>query len=170
MSLGPIQFTWLAFTGLAGRPILVNYTNYLKFGGFVMDDYEKYEAKCKQIKAENEKHLEEFESWLKASGLSENTIHTHFDNIDFYINHFLLYEDVTRPEDGAYDVGMFLGYWFIRKAMWSTPSAVKSSAASLKKFYTFLLEKKLIESAVLDDLKENIKEGIHDWMERAKLN
>ncbi|MCH9690652.1 MAG: phage integrase N-terminal SAM-like domain-containing protein [Gammaproteobacteria bacterium] len=135
-----------------------------------MDDYEKYEAECKQVKAENEKLLEAFESWLKASGLSENTIHTHFDNIDFYINYFLLYEDVTRPEDGAHDVSRFLGYWFIRKAMWSSPSTVKSSAASLKKFYTFLLEKRLIESAELNDLKASIKEGIYDWMERAKLN
>jgi hypothetical protein len=38
---------------------------------------------------------------------------------------------------------MFLGYWFIKKAMWAKQSAIKSNAASLKKFYTFMHEKGL---------------------------
>ncbi len=32
---------------------------------------------------------------------------------------------------------LFLGYWFIKKAMWSSPVQIKSNAASLKKFFTF---------------------------------
>ncbi|WP_252179491.1 hypothetical protein [Endozoicomonas sp. 4G] len=134
-----------------------------------MDEYEKYEAECEKVRAENKKLLDEFEGWLKSSRLSDKTIRTHLQNIDFYINHYLLYEDVIKPENGAHGVDMFLGYWFIRKAMWASPSTIKSNAASLKKFYSFLLEKNLIDRDDLEDLKESIKEGIPEWIEKAEI-
>lgn len=59
---------------------------------------------------------------------------------------------------------MFLGYWFIKKAMWSSPAQIKSNAASLKKFYTFLFEKGQIDKEDLDDLKERIKEDMPEWI------
>ncbi|MBQ6528017.1 MAG: hypothetical protein IJI38_05795, partial [Clostridia bacterium] len=34
----------------------------------------------------------------------------------------------------------YLGYFMIRKIMWSTPSTIKSSAASIKKFYQCMLD------------------------------
>jgi hypothetical protein len=82
-----------------------------------MVDYEKYEEDCENIKTANEQLLNGFDAWLKLSGLSEKTINNHVSNIDFYINEFLLYDDATEAKDGAQDVGMFLGYWFIKKAM-----------------------------------------------------
>lgn len=63
---------------------------------------------------------------------------------------------------------MFLGYWFIRKAMWASPSSIKGSAASLKKFYAFLQEKGLIDIDDLDDLKETIKEDMPEWLATLK--
>ncbi len=32
----------------------------------------------------------------------------------------------------------FLGEFFIRKCMWSTPGTIKRTAASIKKFYKFM--------------------------------
>ena len=130
-----------------------------------MDDYEKYEAECKKIKKANEVLLDEFEAWLEASGLSEKTIDNHFENVAFYLNEYLLYEDATEAKDGADSVGMFLGYWFIRKAMWASQSSIKSNATSLKKFYTFMHEKGLIEKEELTDLKQTIKEDMSEWLE-----
>jgi len=52
---------------------------------------------------------------------------------------------------------MFLGYWFIKKAMWASQASIKSNAASLKKFYAFLLEKGLVEQEDLIELEETIK-------------
>jgi len=52
--------------------------------------------------------------------LSKKTIDKHVSNVDFYINDFLLYEDAIEAADGVSSMGMFLGYWFIRKAMWSS--------------------------------------------------
>ena len=108
--------------------------------------------------------LNEFEVWLKLSGLSENTINKHFSNIDFYVNEYLLNEDVTEAKDGVGSVGMFLGYWFIRKAMWANQSNIKGNAASLKKFYTFMHEKGLIDKEDLIDLKQTIKEYMPEWL------
>lgn len=130
-----------------------------------MDDFQKFEEKCKKIRKANKRLLNEFEQWLEASGLSEKTIKNHLFNIDFYINEFLLSEDALEAKDGADYVDMFLGYWFIRKAMWASRTSIKGNAASLKKFYTFMSEKSLIEKEELVDLKEGIKEGMPEWLE-----
>ena len=129
-----------------------------------MDDYEKYENECKKIRKTNKQLLSEFDLSLKSSGLSENTINNHVSNIDFYVNEYLLYEDAIEAKDGAGAVGMFLGYWSIKKAMWASQSSIKGNATSLKKFYAFLYEKGLIDKDDLDDLKEAIKEGMPEWL------
>ena len=130
-----------------------------------MVDFEKYEEDCENIRKANEQLLNGFDAWLKLYGLSEKTINNHVSNIDFYINEFLLYDDTTEAKDGAQDVGMFLGYWFIRKAMWANRSSIKGNAASLKKFYTFLEEKGLTDKEDLIDLKQTIKEDMPEWLE-----
>ena len=70
----------------------------------------------------------------------------------------MLYEDAIEAKDGIRDIGMFLGYWFIRKAMWASQSSIRGNATSLKKFYTFMHEKRLVEKDDLVDLKETIKD------------
>ena len=130
-----------------------------------MDDYARYEADCKKVRNLNKKLLTEFRNWLQASGLAEKTIKSHVSNIDVYINEFLPYEEpVTKAEEGASSVNMYLGYWFIKKAMWASKASIKSNAASLTKFYTFLLEKSLIERDELDELKLTIKEEMPEWL------
>jgi site-specific recombinase XerD len=129
-----------------------------------MDDYEKYERDCKKIRKANKGLLNEFEASLKAAGLSKKTINNHLENVAFYLNDYLLYEDAIEAKDGAEDVGMFLGYWFIKKAMWASQSSIKSHATSLKKFYTFMHEKGLIEKEELTDLKQRIKEDMPEWL------
>ncbi len=129
-----------------------------------MDDYEKYEDDCKTIREANKLLLNEFEVRLKSSSLSKNTIDTHISNVEFYVNEYLLYEDATEAKDGVNAVGMFLGYWFIKKAMWASKSSIKSNATSLNKFYTFMHEKSLIDKEDLSDLKETIKKGMPEWL------
>jgi len=129
-----------------------------------MDDYDKYEEDCKKIRKYNERLLNGFELWLKSSGLSEKTTTSHRSNIDFYINEYLLYEDAIEAKDGVHDIGMFLGYWFIKKAMWASQSSIKGNATSLKKFYSFMHEKGLVDKDDLVDLKETIKEDMPEWL------
>ena len=122
----------------------------------MVDDYEEYEQQCNRIRAENEKLLNQFADWLSQANLKPKTIKKHVDNIDFYINEFLLYEDAVEAKDGADNIGMYLGYWFIRKAVWASPAQIKDNAASLKKFYTFMNQKGLIAVEDLKELKEII--------------
>ena len=133
-----------------------------------MDKYEKWEQDCNRIRASNEKLLLEFEKTLKKNGLSEKTIENHSNNIDFYINEFLLYDDATEPSDGIYSISMFLGYWFIKKAMWASAASIKSHASSLKKFYSFLLEKGMISKESYEELKQTIKDEMPEWLATLK--
>lgn len=130
----------------------------------MVDDYAKYEEEKGRIRADNEKILAEFEAWLRNSNLKDVTIGRHVENIDFYINEFLLYEDTIEAKDGIFQIGMFLGYWFIKKALWSSQAHIKSNAASLKKFYAFMYENGEVSKADLEELKEEIKEEIPEWL------
>ena len=132
------------------------------------DNYEEYERACQRIREDNAAILDEFASWLHAKGMSKATVEKHGYNIDFYVNEFLLYEEAMPAEDGVNEVGMFLGYWFIRKAMWATQTSIKSNAASLKKFYQFMYEQGRIDQGALDELKVQIKEDMPEWLETLR--
>ncbi len=133
-----------------------------------MTDYEAYEAKCEIIRAENAILLTEFVAWLKASDLSEKVVNAHRQNIDFYINEYLLYEDALEAKDGVDHISWFLGDWFIRKAMWSTQTSIKENAASLKKFYAFMHERCLVSAEDLVELKQTVKEQMPEWLETVR--
>lgn len=133
-----------------------------------MIDYEAYEAKCEIILAENAILLTEFAAWLIASGLSEKVVKSHRENIDFYINEYLLYDDALEAKDGVGGIDMFLGDWFIRKAMWSNQSSIKQNAASLKKFYAFMHEKGTVSADDLAELQQTIKEELPDWLDSVR--
>jgi hypothetical protein len=84
--------------------------------------------------------------------------------MDFYLNAFLLYEEVNPAAEGVHHADMFPGYWLIRKSLWASPDAIRSSAASLKKFYTFMFEEGAIDKNDLDALKADIKTGMPEWL------
>lgn len=129
-----------------------------------MGDYEKYEADCKRIRKENKTLLKGFEDYLKKKNLSQKTIGKHVENIDFFINEFLLYEEAISPADGVGEVSYFLGYWFIKKAMWATEASIKSSISSLKHFYTWMNSQGNITDEALADMKLTIKEEKQEWI------
>ncbi len=133
-----------------------------------MDDYKQYEQACQQIKKDNKALLKRFSAWLKASKLSAKTIDNHISNVDFYVNEYLLSEEAVEARDGADEIGLFLGDWFIRKATWSSAASIKANATSLKKFYTFMQAQGEIDRAALDDLKQTIKAEMPDWIDALK--
>ena len=102
-----------------------------------MIDFEKFEKQCDEIREINAKYIEEFVDELSKKGFVDKIIKCHYGNVDFYLNDFLLREDALTMENGCKDeyLSDFFGYFFIRKCMWSTPDTVKSTIASLKKFY-----------------------------------
>ncbi len=134
-----------------------------------MFDYEEYEKECERIRKENNEYLELFQNDLILSGLSEKTISRHFTNVDFYLNEYLLYEDAYPMADGVSEIDGFLGYFFIRKCMWSTPGTIKSTAASIKKFYKSMLNHGKIDKEAYDYLCSQIKEGMDQWQADCAL-
>ena len=131
----------------------------------MFDDTSDYDKQCQEIRQENITLLGEFSAWLADAGLSTATIRSHRYNLDFFLNHFLLYGDTLRAPDGVGYVGEFLGDWFIRKAVWSSKTSIKSNAASLKKFYAFMAEKGMVKPEELTALKQQIKEEMTDWLD-----
>jgi hypothetical protein len=131
----------------------------------MFDDTSDYDKQCHEIRQKNITLLGEFSAWLTDAGLSTATIRGHRYNLDFFLNHFLLYGDTLRAPDGVGYVGEFLGDWFIRKAVWSSKTSIKSNAASLKKFYAFMAEKGMVKPEELTALKQQIKEEMTDWLD-----
>jgi len=126
-----------------------------------------HEEIANKIRKENQVHLDGFEAWLTAKGLAKKTIKNHLQNVDFYINEYLVrYEPVGAAKGCGFHVEGFLGDWFIRKTTWASRAEIKANAASFKKFYAFMLEKNEIEQNDFDALIAMIKEGLPEWLEK----
>lgn len=82
-----------------------------------LDDYEEL---SKQEREKNKKIIAIFEKWLSEAGLKEKTIHKHIDNVAFYINEYLLYEEIIPAVKGIGSLNGFFDWFFPRKAMWSS--------------------------------------------------
>ena len=126
-------------------------------------DKSEYDKQCKQQQLTNSEYLEIFENDMKKANLANSTIRRHRSNVDFYINTYLLREDSLKMSDGTFMIDMFLGYFFIRKCMWSTPGTIKTTAASIKKFYKCMAEHGYIENSSYNYLCNEIKENMESW-------
>lgn len=132
-------------------------------------NWEDFDRACELQRKENNKLLVIFEEDLRNAGLKQNTIKKHIDNVDFYINDFLFREEPFEIKSGCgIKLEEFLGYYFIHKCMWSTPATVKTTAASIKKFYKCMLEKGYIGKAEYEELCDTIKENMEEWQKECK--
>lgn len=124
------------------------------------EDYQKLET-------ENQKLLELFKQWLKAQNLSSKTIRNHLFNAELFINEYLIYHQLVNPIEGISFIEDFMEDFFVRKCMWSNASSVKSTAASLKKFYQCLAHNGKILAKDFDFVKELIKDNMDFWVENV---
>lgn len=112
--------------------------------------YKEYEQKCDEIRMRNAVYLDDvFRDDLFNAGLKERTINRHCQNADFYINTYLLREEPLEIICGTNfsKISNFLRYFFIRKCMWSGPGTIKSTVASIKKFYNSMLQRGNIDES-----------------------
>ena len=126
-------------------------------------DYDEYDRLCDVRRGEFEQFLGEFEADLVAAGLKDATIDKHYSNLDFYLNSYLLRIAPLDVRAGCYKIGDFLGNFFIRKCMWSTPETIKSNCASFKKFYKSMLDHGRISPDDYDFVCFIIKEDKQEW-------
>jgi len=121
-----------------------------------------------EIRNANRAYLNAFDKWLQDKGLTSKTITRHVSNVDFYINYYLADYLGEEAMQGCYQVDSFLGDWFIRKAMWSSGSHTKASAASFKKFYACMLEKGFVAEDDYDFLCETIRDNMDKWLDAMR--
>ena len=127
-------------------------------------DYETDDILFETIREQNKQYLNIFEADLKATHLKMNTISNHLATVDFYINTYLLYYEPLEMAAGCgNEIHGFLGDFFIRKAMWSTPVTIKSTAASIKKFYKSMLDHGHVDKESYLIICDDIKENMSDW-------
>lgn len=133
-----------------------------------MENYDNNDQKYRMIQNEYTNLLFEFRGWLKDMGLADKTIRNHIFNVDFFINAYLLARESLKAKDGVRRISTFLGYWFIRKAVWSNVTQIKGNAASFKKFYKFMYEKGEIDYETLEEVNWLIKDEMSEWIEEMK--
>ncbi len=119
-----------------------------------------YDQEVNKIRIYNQSILDEFQSWLKSTGVTPKTVKNHIDNISFFAEYLVCYEPLNKLDEAdVSDVYSFLADWFPRKAMWASESSMKSNMASFRKFFKFLSESNRVdddtEIEVRDSLKEN---------------
>lgn len=133
-----------------------------------MVDYAQYEKDCARIRKENKKLIEGFEKELQKSKISQKTIKNHCGNIECYLDNFLLYYEAISAAEGISEIGEYLGDFFIRKCMWSTPEQTKQTAASFKKFYSYLHSIGMVTDKALDEMRREIKIFLPDWIDAVR--
>ena len=126
-------------------------------------DYDQYLEECKKIKERNYLLLDLFKDDLIQSGLKDKTISRHLSNVEFYINEFLLYTDAYPMEEGLNMFDDYLGNFYIRKCLWSTPGNIKSTATSIKKFYKSMVDHGKVDKEDYYDLCSLIKDSMDIW-------
>lgn len=124
-----------------------------------------YEKDLEKNTKRNETFMKEFASWLDDKNLAPKTIKKHLDNIDLYINDYLNYYEVTKMEDGLTMAYTFLSDWFIRKCLYATKTSIMENAASIKKFYQCMSEKKYVDTKEYKFLCEMIKNNMDNFLD-----
>lgn len=116
----------------------------------------------------NHEYLLLFQEDLENAGLKQKNIYNHLSNADLSINDFSGNRMNVTMEEGVTTLGDFLGDYFIRKCMWSSPSTVKTTTASLKKFYKSMAKHGKIKKKDYDYVCRDIKESMEYWQESCK--
>lgn len=122
-----------------------------------------YEKRCHEIREENRRYLQIFAEDMDR--LSPKTVRTHLGNVDLFINEYLLREDAVPMEEGIEHIGGFLGDFFIRKCLWTTPATIKSASVSIRKFYKSMMEHGFVKKEAYAELCSVIKEDLEGWQE-----
>lgn len=132
------------------------------------EEEDEFEVMSKRVKKKNTQYLNEFYKYLtEEKKLNEKTASKHTSNIEFFGNSYVLCYEGQPLDSAILKIDEFLGSWFIRKCMWSTPAAIKQYITSFKKFYRWMLDNQHIDKEDYAVLLREIKEEQDDWLDRC---
>ena len=121
----------------------------------------------KSILQQNSSYLHLFE--LDLHGLAPKTIKRHLQNVDFFLNTYLLFDEANplSMQDGVNAIDDFLGY-FLEEKTYFTDSTKRSFVTSLRKFYKSMAKHGKITPEQYDDVVESLHDGSAEYRELLK--
>ena len=130
-----------------------------------------YDQEVKAIEEYNRPILDDFEEWLTTAGLSQNTIRTHVNNIDFFTHYLVYYEPLCRLDEAdAGDVQLFLLDWYPRKTAWASEAHTRSYMASFRKFFKFMVESERIDGEIETEVRTILKKEKDEFLEAVAFD
>lgn len=120
------------------------------------------------IEEQNEKYLNIFEEHLKKENIKQRTIDKHISNVDFYINHCLMYSIPKTVDKGCGDeIGYFISTFICQKT-WPSITLINECCTSIKKFYKCMMENNVVTKDQYDYLVSYIKDNKEMWIDDFK--
>src|SRR5690348_2335978 len=131
---------------------------------------EDYDNRVNAIRAYNQPILEAFQTWLFRTGVSPKTVKNQVEDIAFFGEFLVYYDDPLKRLDEADegDVYSFLSDWFPRKALWSSPSSVKAYLTSFRKFFKWLGETGRVGEQVVQEVLDTLKQERETFLQAAE--
>lgn len=110
------------------------------------------------IHQQNTSYLHLFEADLH--GLAPKTIKRHLQNVDFFLNTYLLRDeaDPLSMQDGVNSIDDFIGY-FLEEKTYFPDSTKRSFVTSLRKFYKSMVAHGKITPEQYEDVVESLQDG-----------
>lgn len=136
---------------------------------FVLNiDWDEIEADRKDNQDKVRLYLGEFRADLEKAGLKEKTIGRHLSNAELYFEWMIEHEGYDA-DDAPSQLDGFLGDWFIRRCMWSTPNSVKTTAASLKKLLTSIMNHGHMVDSEYRNAMHTLRKDLPEWQRKCAL-
>ena len=107
---------------------------------------------------QNSVYLHLFE--LDLQGLATKTIKRHLQNMDFFLNTYLLFDEANplSMQEGVNTIDDFLGY-FLEEKTYFADSTKRSFVTSLRKFYKSMAKYGKITPEQYEDVVESLQDG-----------
>lgn len=107
---------------------------------------------------QNFSYLHLFE--LDLHGLAPKTIKRHLQNVDFFLNTYLLFDEAhpLSMQDGVISIDDFIGY-FLEEKTYFPDSTKRSFVTSLRKFYKSMVAHGKIIPEQYEDVVESLQDG-----------
>lgn len=110
----------------------------------------------------NRKFLDLFTDELIDARLKTKTIEQHLSNVEVFLD-MMARREGELMEEAIPHVWAYLGDWYIRRCMWSTPANIKTTAASIKKFAEAMKKYGFISETDYKNLCQTIKTDMPEW-------
>lgn len=127
--------------------------NNIEFENDIEDDFD---LKCEKEIEKNEQYLKMFKEHLLEEGSAERTIEKYVDDMDTYLNGYLLFREIITAIEGVNLASSFFNSWYPRFLI-PNNDQTNSFKTSLKRFYKWFLAKKLVTEEEYDNLLQTLK-------------